>query len=227
MNREIKFRAWDDGKEEWLMGYEMPNLGGFSMFGEMVLLGEWSAILNEFLFDRNGHKADDLKLMQFIGFRDKNGREIFEGDIVRDEQGAIGVVEYSAPDFIAMDVHADKDGCAGCGNVMIFPNSTEVIGNVYQNPELLKVEKINQTTFMADYIADPEGGMKEKGTAEAASAQPAAVTEQPKVESESETTVAAEETKPEETTEESGDTTTETESSNGEKAEEEVEKSED
>jgi hypothetical protein len=61
--REIKFRAWDDKK--WLLGYELPNLGGFSLFGEVVMLDEWSHILDTFLFERDGHKADDLKVMQY------------------------------------------------------------------------------------------------------------------------------------------------------------------
>mgnify|MGYP001584566705 CR=1 FL=1 len=37
-NREIKFRAWDNKKKEWLFGYELPNLGGFSLVLLMKLL---------------------------------------------------------------------------------------------------------------------------------------------------------------------------------------------
>lgn len=41
--REIRYRAWDSVNKEWLFGYNSPNLGGFSMFGEVVLMGEWGA----------------------------------------------------------------------------------------------------------------------------------------------------------------------------------------
>ncbi len=36
MSRQIKFRAWDNKDKKWLLGYEYPNLGGFSMFGENI-----------------------------------------------------------------------------------------------------------------------------------------------------------------------------------------------
>ena len=56
--REFKFRAWDNKTKEWLLGYELPNLGGFSMFGEAMLFGEWSAIVNRFVLREEDRKFD-------------------------------------------------------------------------------------------------------------------------------------------------------------------------
>ena len=69
--RTIKFRAWDDSKKEWLLGYEYPNLGGFSLDGECVLMGEWANVCTSFMFENNNRKRTDLKLMQFTGLKDK------------------------------------------------------------------------------------------------------------------------------------------------------------
>jgi hypothetical protein len=52
--RECKFRAWCAKHKRWLCGYEMPHLGGFSLFGEVMMLGEWSHILDRFIFQRDG-----------------------------------------------------------------------------------------------------------------------------------------------------------------------------
>lgn len=168
--REIKFRAWDNRTKKWLLGYEYPNLGGFSLFGECMLMGEWSQVLNEYILncERYGHGQDDLIVMQFTGLKDKNGEEIYEGDIV--SECVVGQVIWNGDAEILscpcgvvtqyptyLNLSQDKKGLVRLlkpkwklqagdtynlflskyDGLYTWPKDIEVIGNIYENPELL------------------------------------------------------------------------------------------
>lgn len=122
--REIKFRIWNRKAKQ--IQYPTPP---------------WSANegdLKEIYFDWNIWDADKLQqdLMQFTGLKDKNEKEIFEGDIVkRINAGYIYTVEYSLE--YAAYILRDLD------NDIVFLsdfNNIEVIGNIFENSELLKHE---------------------------------------------------------------------------------------
>ena|SRR3990167_7107696 len=127
--REIKFRAWD--KKQSIMS------GGFSLID-----------CSDGYVDTEAIKLEDCELMQFTGLKDKNGKECFEGDIVR------RVYDFTrakkAKETIDQIVYRDDFG-AFCFNSktkisegwsrMHSGHSLywwEIIGNIYQNPELLK-----------------------------------------------------------------------------------------
>ncbi len=82
--------------------------------------------------------TDEKTIGQYTGLKDKNGKEIYEGDIVKvftNKEWRIGKIIYEHSEF-TIDVTNNKD--LKYGRTSIIENLTEVIGNIYDNPELLE-----------------------------------------------------------------------------------------
>jgi uncharacterized phage protein (TIGR01671 family) len=120
--REIKFRAWDKREKEMLHVYSM----GFTHSG----VSDFRLDDDEYFF--RAENTDDYELMQYTGLKDKNEKDIYEGDIV-DAPGhwGVGVVEYGQGIAAAFTFNNQPLG-------LIDYSDIEVIGNIYENPKLLK-----------------------------------------------------------------------------------------
>ena len=142
--REILFRAKRMSDGEWVDG---------SLFIDEKK--EKHEILIGYVNYRVSREVDPNTVGQFTGLTDKNGKKIFDGDIIRSSNGrqsAVSVVKYGAykPDMV-FDMFRDFIGCqpkqpmyglfaqSNKETVCLFdsPHLIEVIGNIHDNPELL------------------------------------------------------------------------------------------
>ena len=128
--REIKFRAWD--KEYKTMG----QIVGMDIPHNNTENGEVSIVIRDLPpdgFDAEPQKLENVILMQYTGLLDKNGKEIYEGDIIKEIMcvSPFSVV-FLEGSFLAHDGEGPSLYLTGDG--LVF----EIIGNIYENPELLK-----------------------------------------------------------------------------------------
>lgn len=127
--REIKFRAWDNYEGKWCFGYEYPSLGGFSLLGEVVLMGE----IGKYSLDYYQH----IKIMQFTGLKDKKGKEIYEKDIIKmGSDDKLAIVNWSTK-FASFVLNRDGWAFSHWFGESCNPEDVEIVGNEFENPELL------------------------------------------------------------------------------------------
>jgi len=130
MSREIKFRAWDRQTKEMIPWNNMYGLANME-----TGLGVHLAVADQCYLD-------EVDLMQYTGLRDKNGKEIYEGDVLAQnprkyhvqahgEYDSAFVVEWST-------INGGDDADPQSHGYHFDPSSLEVIGNIYENSELLE-----------------------------------------------------------------------------------------
>jgi uncharacterized phage protein (TIGR01671 family) len=141
--RTIKFRVWNKKTNNWVEGCgksDDNSLDGVNLFGETILLGG-------FMCGVSVGDLNDCVALQYTGLNDRNGKNIYEGDICisrrdyNESQGGqieddIGKVTFeygcfyldnlTINEFITDELSASSGSC-----------DLEVIGNIFETPELL------------------------------------------------------------------------------------------
>ena len=136
--REIKFRAWniEDGIMDGAMHYP-ENDYAITPEGNLVRFITGGYPSPDGIMERMDFSKTHI-LMQYTGLKDKNGKEIFEEDIVKHTDGNVGVVYYwETKATFMVDFHdlGDPDGYHD--QFDSYDMGYEVIGNIHENPKLL------------------------------------------------------------------------------------------
>lgn len=137
--REILFRAKRIDNGEWVEGWYQPPIVGIHCDGRKESLGASLSIIGNYGFLEDVYIIPET-VGQFTGLTDKNGKKIFEGDIVRDAQNSLfGKVVYATPQdgFDGMAGFMVDDVDDGLQNYNGFWHQVEVVGNIHDNPELI------------------------------------------------------------------------------------------
>ena len=143
--RELKLRAWLDEYKQYLyFGGDYKEQTGRWGKGRCALLGN-NYIAELYANEDNSnmfyqvHKVECIE--QYTGSIDKNGKEIYEGDILHSKVGIDYAVSYSV-DKGRYEMWS-KDGYGGgiAGAQYIKEFNIEVIGNIHETPELLEREE--------------------------------------------------------------------------------------
>lgn len=142
--REIKFRAWDRFKKRWV--YITLHPSNVQWASSTYTSQHLSA--KNVTSDAEGVVFDNLEpWLQFTGLKDKNGKEIYEGDIIEydkdfqgkpflDDDGWRFEIGFSCGSFLLLDPY-DTGERGGFSGFYLHTPALAVIGNVWENPELL------------------------------------------------------------------------------------------
>ncbi|HFD1903634.1 TPA: YopX family protein [Streptococcus pyogenes] len=129
-----KFRAWDPYEEKMIDDKELVIWGG------NIYRGDRDKIFQKIIKGKKGligYSFDDEYLMQSTGLKDKNGVEIFEGDVVK--------LQYTiTSDFELFEVRQFRGGMWRIDNrrrgsdLWLRNEDCEVVGNIYENQDLIE-----------------------------------------------------------------------------------------
>lgn len=124
--REIKFRGYNAKNKEWLYGCYLINRGEHFICPDGIQPADKTS---------EDFQIDPETLGQFTGLKDKHGKEIYEGDVLKENTTKSKyIVEWRADTAAFVMVLSKTDQWYN----MMFAQHIKIIGNIHDNPELVK-----------------------------------------------------------------------------------------
>jgi len=125
-NRIYKFRAWDKIRKKMSMPFTLEDID--------------DCVISNQMCDGKYYRLFDCEILQYTGLKDKNGKEIYEGDIIR---ANFADIKYKEIKEFKSEVMFGYGQFYVCDNSIVYPvfdifAHIEIIGNIYENPELLE-----------------------------------------------------------------------------------------
>jgi len=134
MSKEIKFRGKSKESGEWLFGYLLYY--GITVFIAPIGVG-WFDIVGTKRLIKSKFEVIPETVGQFTGQTDKKGKEIYEGDIYSVLGYEVVDGKQTRPKRI-IEVKFTPSDLFRLENLVIGNGTVEIIGNIHENPELLK-----------------------------------------------------------------------------------------